>query len=179
MYRNTLIDIHLGKTQRDLFDPRWIQTFCNRFRIVSRSQTGKLKVSPEKRAELEKGVTCHIGRLKRGSKSGELDQNCIIIADETHFVFNMNDGCTLGFTNNQQVSYADATSGIEGIKIHLRISGSSNACIEPPLMIFQNKSPNYPLINFPTIFLVSFSGLVQKDWWTPSTWLFGYANHEW
>lgn len=149
VYGKGLIDTRSGKTQRDLIETRCIQSFCDLFRIVIRSQTGKLKMSQEKTAELEKDVARDLCRLKRGFESGELDQECIKNADETHFVFNMDDGRTLGFTKDQEVRYTDITSGTEVMTMRVRISVGVNGPIEPPIMIFKNKSCNYPMRNVP------------------------------
>lgn len=138
-----------GKPQRDLMESRWVQTLCARFRIVSRSQTGKNKMRPGKNIELEKDVARHLGRLKKYFESGELEEQCISNADETHFVFNMDDGRTLGLPNDQDVRYADVTSDTEGMKMLVRISGGINARIEPPFMIFKNKTRNYRMRNVP------------------------------
>ncbi len=38
----------------------------------------------------------HLGELKKGIESGQLNENHIENADETHFVFNMDNGRTVG-----------------------------------------------------------------------------------
>lgn len=60
-----LIDSRSGKPQRNRIEARWIQTFCDRFLIVCRNQSGKLKLRAEKTIELEKEVALHLGILKR------------------------------------------------------------------------------------------------------------------
>ena len=44
-------------------DQCWIQTFAERFRIVSRSQKEKHLLSPEKEAHIEFEVAAHLGML--------------------------------------------------------------------------------------------------------------------
>lgn len=41
----------------------------------------------------------------------------------------------------------DITSGLECIKMLIRISSGSEARINPPLMIFKNENRNYPICN--------------------------------
>lgn len=137
-----------GKIQRDLISFHWIQYFCDRFRIVSRSQSEKLKLSQEKTISLEKYVALQSGKLNRGFDNKDLDEDCISNADKTHF-FDMDDGRTFGFTNGQEVGYADVTSGsVEMMRLFL-MSGEVNEIIEPPLMIFKNQNRNYPMRNVP------------------------------
>lgn len=148
-YGPSHVDERSGKFQKDMIDPRWIQTFCDRFRIVSRTQTGKLKVSPEKTIALEKDVSRHLGILKRGFENGDFDEKLMSNADETHFIFNMDNGRTLGLTADEEVKYADVTSGSEGMTMLVRLSGGPKAIIETPLIIFKNKSRSYPIRNLP------------------------------
>ena len=70
----------------DMIIPRWVKSFVNRFRIVSRAQTGRLMVCMEKQAQMEKDVEFHLGTLSRQFASGALDENDIGNADETHFL---------------------------------------------------------------------------------------------
>ena len=58
-----------------------------RYDLVMRKQTGKLAVSPEKQLHIEKSVAFHLGVLKRGFASGELNEDYIENADETHFIY--------------------------------------------------------------------------------------------
>lgn len=112
-------------------ESRWIQISRGLFRIVSRSQTGKLKISAEKTIELEKFVARHLGRLNKSFESGYLYEVCISNADKTHFVFNVDDGCTVGFTNDQDVRFANVTSVTEGMTMIFRISGGINTTRAP------------------------------------------------
>lgn len=74
-----------GRRIQDLITYRWIQHFLSANRIVLRSQTGKLLVSPAQELLIEKSVAFHLGELKRGFESGLLNENRIENADETHF----------------------------------------------------------------------------------------------
>lgn len=62
---------------------RWVPTFAERHRIVSRSLTGNLR-SPEKKLFIEKEVEFHLGEMARQLWSVMIDENDIENADETH-----------------------------------------------------------------------------------------------
>jgi len=124
---------------------RWVQHFMCANSIVLRAQTGKLLVSPLKESIIEKSVAFHLGELKRGFQSGLLREECIENADETHFIFNMDNGKTLGFKGDRHVKYADVVSGGDPITMMVRISGGVNARIEAPMLIFKNQNGAYPI----------------------------------
>lgn len=67
--------------------------------------------SPAQLAHIEKSVAFHLGMLKRGFETGLLNEGRIENADETHFVFNMDNRKTLGFKGEAHVKYADFVSG--------------------------------------------------------------------
>ena len=53
-------------------------------------------MSPENQLYIEKAVAFHLGELKKGFESGELDEDLVENADETHFLFNIDNGRTVG-----------------------------------------------------------------------------------
>lgn len=116
---------------------RWIQDFmdCNNF--VIRRQTGKLAVSPEKQLHIERSIAYHLGQLKRGVESGELEEDYIENADETHFVFNMDNGRIIGFRRDENVKNADVVSGDEGITMMVRITGAGMRRSSPQCWCFR------------------------------------------
>ncbi len=61
----------------------------------------------------------------------------------------MNNGGTLVFAGDDNVKYADVVGVAEGITMIVRLTGGKRAQIETPLLIFINKSRNYPLRNIP------------------------------
>jgi len=65
--------------------------------------------------------------------------------DETHFVFNMDNGKTLGLCGTTQVKYTDVVSGGENFTMMLRLSGGSRARFQLPFIIFKNGSRSYPI----------------------------------
>ena len=97
-------------------------TFCKRYRIGSRCQSGKLKLCPEKTTELVVEISRDLGKHKIGFENGEFNEMDVECVDETHFIFHMTDDKTLGFTNDEHVRYVDVTSGSEGMTTLLRLS---------------------------------------------------------
>jgi hypothetical protein len=82
--------------------------------IRSRKQNGKLQLSPEKTAEMERAVAAHLGLLKRGFDTGDLDEDQVENRDETHFVVYMDNGRKLSEIGEKNVKYADVVSGAVG-----------------------------------------------------------------
>ena len=138
-------DTKSGRLIVDMITPWWVQSFMNRFRIVSRAQRGKLLVSPEKQAQIERDVAFHLGALSRQFASGVLDENNIGNADETHFPITVDNHRTLGRCGENEVKYADVVSGSEGVTMMVRISEGSDAIFENAFLAFQNKHRSYPI----------------------------------
>ena len=113
----------------------FVTQFCSKNSIVVRKQTGKVQLSKEKEIYI--------------AKTGVLDENYVENMDETHFVFNMDSGKTLGFIGNKTVKYADVSSGGEGMTMVVRISGGLEAKLEKTMMIFKNMERNYPIKTLP------------------------------
>lgn len=84
-YNSNMVDAKSGKLSRNMVTPRWVQTFAERNRIVSRSLTDKLLLSPAKEFFNEKEVAFHLGELARLFRNEMIDENDIENADETHF----------------------------------------------------------------------------------------------
>ena len=130
-------------------DQRWIQTFAERFRIVSRSQKGKHLLSPGEEAHIEVEVAAHLGMLCGLLTCGRVDEDDLGNADETHFIINVENGKTLGFVGSGEVKYADVVSGGESFTTMVCLSGRRDACIEPPFLVFTNKNRSYPIRGTP------------------------------
>lgn len=64
-------------------------------KIVVRQKSGKLSVSLKKQKVIDSEVVFHLGQLKRDLDSGELIDECVYNADETHFKVENHDGRTL------------------------------------------------------------------------------------
>ena len=92
---------------------RWIQYFMTHHNLVIRRQTGNLARSAEKSKHIRKSIAYHLGTLKRGFESGNLDQDALENAEETHFIFNMDNGRTIGLRETEHVKYADVFFGMK------------------------------------------------------------------
>ena len=160
----------MGKPIRDCITTLRIQQFMCVQKIVRRSQTEKLMVSPDKQLEIEKRVAYHLGCLKRAFESGELNEDTVENADETHFVFNLDNGKTRGFIGDNHVKYADVVSGGEPITMMLRITGGRRALMQPPMLIFKNNSRSHPIRGVPDdVPEVSYRSS-PKGWMDAHTW---------
>lgn len=137
--------VYKGKPIAQYVKMRWVQHFMSVNRIVLRAQTGKLMVSKNKQEYIDKTVAYHMGQLKRMFEEGEIHEDDCENADETHFVFNMDNGRTLGFIGDNDVKYADVVSGGEPITMVVRLTGGVNASIQPTMLIFKNQARSYPI----------------------------------
>ena len=106
-------------------------------------------MSPEKTREIRAAVAKHLGELKRGFESGDLNEYCIEDIDETHFVINFDTGRTLGFVAETPIKYAEVVSGGEGMTMVVRLSGGPSARVRPPMMIFTNASASHQIQGVP------------------------------
>jgi len=143
------IEHSTGKPLIDAISNYFITDFCNRNRLVSRRRTGNLTLSPEATTELHRGLTYHLGCLKRDYDDGVLDERDVENFDETHMVLDMGGEYTLSSVNTKRVNYAALSNGRQSFTICLRISGGPQAKIEPPLVLFPNKDSNYPIQGVP------------------------------
>jgi len=134
---------------RDKITYRWIQLFMQKHNLFIRAQTGKLSVSPEKQAQIEQAIAAHLGTMKREYESGSLNEDLVSNADETHFVFNMDNGRSIEFRGDSTVKYSDIVAGDEGITMMVHILGGRNARVECPFLIFQNQRRSYRIRNVP------------------------------
>lgn len=69
-------------------------------------------LSSEQDDLLEKTVAYHMVVLQRGIESGLLNEENTENADETHFVFDMDNENTLGLVADKHVKFADVVSGV-------------------------------------------------------------------
>lgn len=145
LFNKDYIDSTDNKKIVDKVDFRWVQIFMERHNIVIRKGCGKRLPSPAKIEYIERTVAFHLGELQRGFQSGELDEDSMENVDETHFIIDMNNGMSLGFSGDECVKFADVVSGGEGMTMIVRITGGKHAEIAAPFMIFQNKDRNYPI----------------------------------
>lgn len=60
---------------------------------------------------MDRFISYHLVVLKRGFDSGDLNEDIIENADETHFVCNLYNGKTLAIFGDHEVLYADVVRG--------------------------------------------------------------------
>ena len=85
VYGTNLVDQRSGETHRDMISTRSVQAFMDRYRIVQRRQSGNLKMSPEKKLELQIETARYLANLKKGFEYGDLKEEDVNNSDETHF----------------------------------------------------------------------------------------------
>lgn len=85
IYGKGSVNVRSGKRHKDCISPLWMQSFADRFRVVSRRQRGKLQLSPVEQKELEQEIPKHLRRMKIGFETGNLEENNMSNADETYF----------------------------------------------------------------------------------------------
>lgn len=69
--------------------------------------------------------------------------------DEILFIFDHDNGRTLDVVGSQTVKYAVVVSSGEAITMVMSITGRRKAWIEAHVLIFMNKSHNYPIRGLP------------------------------
>ena len=148
-YNSLMLDSRTQRQLQTFITARFTHWFADRFGIVSRALTGKHKFSPAKIERLEKQVAYHLGVMARGFRSGELNEDCIENVDETHFVIDVDNGRTLGFSGKSEVKYADAVSGGEGMTMVVCLSVGMEAKIQPPFMVFKNGNRSFRIRGVP------------------------------
>jgi hypothetical protein len=65
--------------------------------------------------------------------------------DETHFVVNLDNECTLGLQGDTSVKYAEVVSSGDSMTMVVRISWGRRSMIEAPMLIFTNAHRSYPI----------------------------------
>ena len=142
-YSANMIHPRSNRPTIEHINSRFVRSFADLFRIVSRAHKWKHRMSPQQELQIEKEVPIHLGVMKIRFESNLVNEKDVENMDETHFVINVGNGRTLGFTVEDEISYADVVSGGEIITMVVRVSGGVNALIEIPFMIFMNKDRNY------------------------------------
>lgn len=57
----------------------------------------------------------------------------------------MDNGRKLGFSGEEDIKYADAVSGGEGMTMLVRLSDGRNVKIKQPFMVLKNSNCSYPI----------------------------------
>lgn len=103
-------------------------------------------------------MAVHLGTVYGLLFSGKLDENEVKNVNETHFIINADNGCTLGFGGDTEVKYADVLSGGERFTMVVRLIGGRDSRIAEPFIVFRNRDRNYPIRRVPdTVSRVAYS----------------------
>lgn len=137
--------MHIGKLIANYVTRWWTQNFMYTSRSVLRAQAGNHLISQRKQTYTEKTVACSMGKLNRGFDSGELNDDLIENADETHCVINMNNGKTLRFIGDEHLKHMDVISGGDAMTIVIKVGGGRRASIQPPMVLFKNGNHSCPI----------------------------------
>jgi len=137
-----------GKLIADVITKRWVQNFKDRFNIVCRARTGKTSLSAGKIIYYKKRMAYLLGTIKREYDEG-LDENDVENLDETHMIFDMDNGRVLDFSGKKRVTYQEISAGGQGFTVVVRISARNGGRIEVPMVIFMNKDRSYPIGGVP------------------------------
>lgn len=81
-------------------------------------------------------------------RSGDLLENDDEIADETSFVFNVDNARILAFAGDQP-KWAEVASGGEGMKMVVGIIEGGDKHVMPAFMVFKNDKKNHPIRDVP------------------------------
>ena len=119
------------------------------YNIVAKRHCGSLLINPAKELQIEGKVACHLWKPSRGFGDRLLKEDMVENMDETHSVFNMDDGIALSVIGSGDVKYAYMSCGHVGMTIVVLNTGGRDAAIKPPFMVFQNKSRIYPIGSVP------------------------------
>lgn len=90
---------------------RWVQSFMQVDILVILTQTGKLMVGLQKQEMTEKAIEFHLKSPKRAFNSKSRAGDLISNANETQFIFKINDGRKIGLCGEEDVKFADVVGG--------------------------------------------------------------------
>lgn len=133
-----LIDTCAGERHVDEVGWGCIQAFADKYHIVQRMKSRKTSQSPSRIVELEKEAVRHMGQLKRGLESQELQEENMSGAEETHVIDSLDNGNKFGANGDNEVQYADVTSGKKCMTLLFRLSGGPNSRLQTPFLTFKN-----------------------------------------
>lgn len=91
----------------------------------------------------DRTISFHLGQVRARFSDGAWNKDTIFNFDETHFVFDFDNGRALGFKGQTFVSYAEVSNGTEGLTVGLLIRGGANARIESAFVIFTTRNGSY------------------------------------
>lgn len=91
--------------------------------------------------ELEAAV--HLGKLSEEFGDGNLSGECVLNADETHFVIDVIDVCLLAMKDDALVKFAHVLREDYGITMMVMLGGCVCTHSEVSMIVFQNTPLSY------------------------------------
>ena len=88
-------------------------------------------------------IAYHLRILQRGFSFGEFNKNLIENLNEIHFVVNLDNGQTLGFSGDTVVKYVEVVSSGESVIMVVYISEGNRTTTKAPMLIFSNENRSY------------------------------------
>lgn len=142
------VEQQTGKYIEEVITVNWIQNFKSRFNIVSRARTSNTSLSAAKVQYYNKRMAYMLGNIKRDYDNGMQEED-VENLDETHMVFDMDNGRVLDYSGSKRITYAEISSAGQGFTVVVRITGANGGRIETPMVIFQNALRSYPIAGCP------------------------------
>lgn len=119
------------------------------FRVLSRTDTRKTRLSPSKEFEIETAVVAHLEMIITFLSGGYFEDNDVKNVEETYFVITIDKGRTLRFIRDTEVKYADVYNSEEGFTMLFCLSFCKYPRIDPPFLAFKKITGNYPIQETP------------------------------
>lgn len=104
---------------------------------------GEAQVGLQKQEIIEKVIAFHLGNIKGIFNRKAPDGDLISTADETHSIFNMEEGRTIRLRGVQHIKYTDVVAEVEGVTMVIHVSGGRSLKVECPMIISQNSDRSY------------------------------------
>ena len=124
-----------GNSANDVITLRWVDDFCDRYRVRVRNRIGNKTLSPQEISRNKSLVAFHFGLLKRSYDDG-LDPSTVENFDKTHMLVDMDNNNVLDIQGTKYITYSEVSSGRDCFTVCFRITGADGARIEAPFVIF-------------------------------------------
>lgn len=128
---------------KEIISTRRIQHFMKSNSVVSWAQTVKFPVCRKKEEFINREVELILRKIMKEFNAGNLVDEQVCNADETHFLFYLHNYRTLDIRGEEGVKCKNVLSGDEGFTIMICINGRSSSSLGSQFAIFQNPKCSY------------------------------------
>lgn len=142
------IENETGRNIAGVITIRWVDDFCDCYKIITRKRIGNKMLSPEQVSRNNKFMAYHLGVINPMYEDG-LDPMTVENFDATHMVIDMDNGRVSEFQAKRHVSYAEVVSCRNCFTVCFRIPNLDGGKIEKPIVILKNPNSNYPIAGIP------------------------------